>query len=312
MKLKTAWQSEAPLPDEEYLKKVWQAELQNLEGAFATEGEGMQRQQANIIPLVKASSLDTRAIDKKIEEVKFISRYSLRRAQAQISTPPVDIEALHKQDLELAEANASRMESPGNPHWQGHIWNPSYCGWWSSWNGEAEESPSQTCNSGAKRFDPRTQAWGEGWFDGDYSELHGYLAFQFSPPSWGHLHIYVYPWFHGYYSLFSDDAWYNSEYTRAEVDSWVDVHQNFWRSRQYQRRFTLTGSELHPTRYGRIDAQYTQAYYMNVGAGDTVTIRAGGRLYSYARAGGSHSVLNFQAGSANYIYVPYVYWYLHQ
>jgi hypothetical protein len=38
----------------------------------------------------------------------------------------------------------------------------------------------------------------------------------------------------------------------------------------------------------------------------------GARLYDYARAGGSHSKLNFQAGSANYVYVPYVYWYLHR
>jgi hypothetical protein len=73
----------------------------------------------------------------------------------------------------------------------------------------------------------------------------------------------------------------------------------------------MGGDELHPTRYGRIDGQYANSYYMNVGANDTVTIRVGVQLYCYARASGGRSKLDFRAGAANYVHIPYVYWYLH-
>ena len=116
---------------------------------------------------------------------------------------------------------------------------------------------------------------------------------------------------HGYYSLYSNDAWYKGESARAEVDTWADVHQNYWRARQYRRRFTMAGDELHPERSDRIDRQYGNHYYTNVGASDTVTIRVGVRLYCHAKASGGRSRLNFQTGGADYVYVPYVYWYLH-
>ena len=131
------------------------------------------------------------------------------------------------------------------------------------------------------------------------------------PPTWSHLRVYVYPWVHGYYHLYSDDDWYNSEYAYAQLDTWIGLYQNFWRSRDYRRRFTYGGSELNPTHYGRIDNQYIQAYYTDVGEEDTVTVRVGVQIYSYARAGGSHSILIFQSGDSNYVYVPYIYWYLY-
>ena len=111
--------------------------------------------------------------------------------------------------------------------------------------------------------------------------------------------------------LYSNDKWYTSGYARAEIDTWIQVHQNYWRPRHSHRRFTYAGDELHPTRSGRIDRQYGDNYYTNVGEGDTVTVRVGVRLHCYARASGSCAILNFQAGAANYVYVPYVYWYLH-
>jgi hypothetical protein len=306
--LKSNWESEKPVPDDGQLKEQWEAELKILRASIAQEDESSKRKMANREPLIKVSKFDP---DAQAKESKRISKESFRRAEAMIAKPPMDIEALHNKDLDLAKSIARLKEGPGNPSWWGYIWSAGYGGSWSSCNGESEEVPSVTFTTLNNRFDPRTQAWGEGWFDGDYSELHGYLAFTFNPPSWGHLHLYVYPWFHGYYSLYSDDEWYNSEYARAEVDSWLDLYQNFWRGRSYIRRFTLAGDEIHPTRYGRFDTNYSHYYFTDVGQGDLTTIRVGIRIYSYARASGSHSILNFQAGTGNYILVPYVYWYLH-
>lgn len=307
----TEFKSTKPNPDEEHLKKLWKAEIGNLEMSFAEEEEASRRRKVNTLPLLKAVGFSEEKVDQLLEEDKDLSKISLEKAEKKVAEPPIDFNPLHEQDLKLAQANAARIESH-NPYWWGYLFNASYGGWWSAWNGEAEEKPSVTFNVGAKRFDPRVQAWGEGWWDSDFSRMHAYLAFRFRPPSWGHLHIRTYPWLHGYYILYSNDTWYKSEYARAEVDTWVDVHQNYWRSRQYRRRFTMAGDELHPQRSGRRDAQYVNSFYTNVGENDMVTIRVGVRLYCRAKANGGRSKLNFQAGGANYVYVPYVYWYLHR
>lgn len=309
-KLMTEWKSTKPNPDEEHLKARWQAETKSFERSLAEAEGASRRRKANTLPLLKASGLSEGDIAKLLKEDKDLSRKSLMESEQQLAKPTFDIEALHGQDLKLAKANAERMKS-SNPTWWGYIWNASYAGGWWCWNGEAEEVPGVTFSVGSNRFDPRAQAWGEGWWDADFSTIHAYLAFTFRPPSWGHLHIHAYPWLHGYYSLYSNDAWYNSEYARAELDTWVDVHQNFRRDREYRRRFTMAGDELNPTRSDRIDRQYGNSFYTNVGESDTVTIRVGVRLYCRAKAEGGRSKLNFQAGAANYVYVPYVYWYLH-
>ncbi|UCE67604.1 MAG: hypothetical protein JSU85_06225, partial [Candidatus Zixiibacteriota bacterium] len=77
-------------------------------------------------------------------------------------------------------------------------------------------------------------------------------------------------------------------------------------------RFTKAGYEIHPEAEDRIDRQYGVHFYTNVGESDTVTIRIGVRLYCQAAASGGRSLLNFQAGAANYVKIPYIYWYLHQ
>ena len=198
------------------------------------------------------------------------------------------------------------------PAWAGFIWHASFCGGWMCWNGEAEERPRVICdNMKANRVEPRAQAYGEWWWDGDWSSVHGYLGFRLTPPSWDHLHIHTGLWLHGWYHLYSNDHWYNSAYALADLRTWVQVHQNFWRGRQYRRQFYMRGDELHPTRCGRIDRLCRHSYYTNVGAGDTVTIMVGAYLHCYARAGGNHSILDFMTGAANYVYIPYVYWYLH-
>lgn len=307
------WESTEPNPDEEHLKALWYAEVESLERSLREAEEASRRQQARIMPLIEGSGLSEDEIVGWLEEDAELSRRSWKESEPQISEPAIDFASLHEQDLSLAQANAESMESTGgNPWWQGWIFNPSYGGWWSAWNGESEEAPGVTFNFGGSRFDPRAQAWGEGWWDADWSHIHAYLAFRFRPPSYGHLHVHIYPWLHGYYSLYSNDAWYKGEYARAELDTWVQVHQNFWRGRQYWRRFTMSGGELHPERSDRIDGRFYHGYYTNVGAHDTVTIRIGTRLYCRGKANGGRARLNFQAGAANYVYIPYVYWYLHR
>lgn len=313
MKIAKEWKSEKPNPDEDFLKAEFNKEAKELESSISAEKAKSEKKHANIELLVKASGLSKQEIDRRINQSKADSKASLQRNERQLLQPAIDIEARHSQDRELAKRASDQLSPKGNPSWANYIWSPSNSGAWGSWNGEAaQEGPSAILNHVAERVDPRVQAVGEGWSDGDFSDIHAYLVFTFTPPSWGHLYVHVSPWFHGYYHLYSDDEWYNSVYARALLQTWVRVHQNFWRPMQYHSRFDLGGYELHPTRYGRIDTQYSQAYYTDVGAGDLVTILVGAHLHSFARACGSYSSLDFQAGNANYIHVPNVYWYLHR
>lgn len=310
--VKTKWETTKENPDEKHLKALFEKEVESQQAARASEEKHARRRKESLDLLIAASGKSERDLQKRVEEAVKDSKEAAREAERQHARPAVDFEALHEKDV--AQAKEIEMKSEGrhpNPSWYGYIWSSATGGWWSSWAGEAEEVPNVTIASSADKFDFRAQAWSEGWWDTDFSQIHAYLAFRFRSPSWGHLHVFAYPWLHGYYSLFSDRDWLNQAYARAEVDTWMDVHQNFWRGRQYRRRFTMGGDELHPTRSGRIDGQFTQVYYTNVGEGDTVTVHVGARLYCQAGWSGSHSSLNFQAGTANYIYVPYVYWYLH-
>lgn len=309
MAMERKWYSEAPNPDEDALRAEVEAEDKADESAYAEEAARAEAKMAEVAPLLKAANLTEADIDQKNQEAKIEGQHSLQRAQSLLSVPPMDIDELHAKDMSVTQGVARASTLKGNPSWSGFIWNASYGGWWSNWNGEGEEVPYTVINTGAERIDSRVQTWGEGWYDGDYSRAHGYLAFRFNPPSWGHLHIHVWPWLHGYWNVSSDDKWYNSSRGRVEVDTWMDVHQNFWRSRQYRRRLTVAGDDIN--RWGRIDRQYHHGYYTNVGANDTVTIRVGLHHYAYARSSNGRARVDFLSGSGNYVWAPYVYWYLH-
>ncbi|NNF97844.1 MAG: hypothetical protein HKM93_00555 [Desulfobacteraceae bacterium] len=309
--LRTGWESTEKNPDEDFLKKQIQEENKIFEQNIALSAEASRQKTANISMLLESTGIKKDIIEKQLKYDAERSVKVIKDAEKSLLKPTMDIETMHKQDIEQARMIAKKMKSPGNPHWQGYIWNASYGGAWWNWNGEGEEVPSVTFDVANNRIDPRTQAFGEGWWDADFSKINAYLSFRFTPPSWGHLHIITSPWLHGYYSLYSNDAWYKGEHAKADLDTWVDVHQNFWRSRSTNDVFYMSGDELHPTRSDRIDRQSTMRYYTSVGEGDPVTIRVGAQLYCRGKASGGQARLNFQSGGANYIYAPYVYWYLH-
>ena len=108
----TEFESTEPNPDEEHLKALWQAEINNLEASLAEEEEYSQRRRAQIWPLIEASGLSEEGIAQWVEEDTDLSRKSLEAAKPQLMEPPFDIEALHEQDVQLARANEELMESP--------------------------------------------------------------------------------------------------------------------------------------------------------------------------------------------------------
>lgn len=309
--VKSVWERTEENPNEGQLKKIWDSEVAALENAYSQEKQDVQRMEKNLEPLIKAGGFTTPQVTQLTNESRENSKKFFLDMDRQLITPPVNIEELHDADMRQMKMNAEQMTVQTATVWQGIIFNASYGGWCTAWNGEAEEVPNVTLNISQKRIDPRTQAWGEGLCDADFSQASAYLAFKFNPPSWGHLHVYVRPWVHGYYILHSNDTWYKQEYAAAKLNTWVDMYQNFWRGKQRIEQFNMAGDELNPQIAQRIDTQSIHNYSTQVGQGDTVTIRVGVDLYCRGRASGGRAQLNFQSGNANYVYVPHVHWVLH-
>ncbi|MBN1188805.1 MAG: hypothetical protein JXA46_03555 [Dehalococcoidales bacterium] len=304
------WKTETPNPDENLLKA--EAEAETEESSIVMEASYVRDKDKNIESLIKASGLSKQDLNRKSKESENASRASLRKNSPLLLRSPFDIDARHNQDIELAKRTSDLIKSKGDTCWQGYIWNACNCGYWSEFNGESEEVPSIKCNKAKNLVEPKAQAFGEGWYDTDFSKIHAYLSFSFSPPSWGGLQITANPWVHGYYYLYSDDDWYNDVYAYVVFTPWIQIHQNVWRPRNYYPGLVCGGQEIHPVRYGRIDKQYSYSYFTQVGEKDTVTISIGVYLYCKARASGSLSVLDFKTGDANYIYIPYIHWSLYQ
>jgi hypothetical protein len=308
MVIRTDWQTTEPNPDEEVLREEIGAKLKLRDTYFKEEMMMEQQREQDIAVLLRAGGLDYEEMPRMIADSKLASRRSLEEVAPLLMQPIKDVQTLHEKDMQQVKANLKLLKGLKTKPMSGFLFDPIYGGAWKSWNGETEEIPAATTDTATNKVDLRTQAFGEGWWDADYSEVHGYLAFRFTPPTWGQLHVYAYPWLHGFYNLYADDTWYKSEKAEAKISTWVDVHQNFWRTRNYATRFHMTGSELHPTRYGRMDHQYAHGFHTPVGEGDPVTIRVGVRLFSYGKASGGRSTLDFHAGNANYVKIPYLYW----
>lgn len=307
----TEWESTGPLPDEEHLKALWHAEIESLERSLAEGEELSRRREASMLPLMEASGLSQGDISERLEESADRSRRSLEESEPQLAKSPIDFEALHEQELSIVLANAERMEGH-NPGWGGVIRKPLLNGYLMWWGDRPFEKPSVTFNPGARRFEPRAHAWGKGWWYEDKTALSAFFLYRLTPPSWGHLHIHTGLWLHGYYSLYSDDEWWKGERALAEVETFVRAHQGRWRSRQLQRRWHMSGDELNPTRYGRIDRLCEHIYAVHVSAGADVHIMVGVHLRCEGRASGGRALLDFSRGADNYVYSPYVFWFLHR
>jgi hypothetical protein len=311
-KIITEWESTKPNPDEKHLKAVWTVEIENLKRSREYIEKVSQRRRANGLAALKKVGLGHADVEKLVKEDAVGSMQFYKESKSRLVKPTIDIEALHKDDLKLAEEHEKRIKPTGNPAWAGYIRQASYGGHWIGYEGDAHEVPHVTWDVPANRLDADAHAWGKGCYDQDFSEIHAYLAFTIKPPSWGHLQIYTSPWLHGWFSLYSDDEWYNDVYTHATVDAWCDSYQHFWSPRTYQLQFNLGGPEIHPAYANRIDHPLSITHSRNVGEHDTVTIRVGIKIYCFAKASAAHSIVDFLTGDANYVWIPYVYWKLTQ
>ena len=308
-KITASMYSEQPNPDEDELKRLWDAEVASIQSEFEAAAEHAKRRQAALEPLIAATGFDRRKINAELKEARGRSDATLARARRAVADPPINFEAMHEKERELMGAEPETFETSGNPYYHGggtlsHVTNAGTSRVYTS---GSDEVAKITYDRPRNHIDARTEAYGEGNFDADIGIANGYLGFTLYPPSYGNLELKADIRLVGNYYLYADDEWYNAEYAKAEISTWIEIHQVVLRDRSQLDRWSAGGSELHPTKYGRFDRAYIHPCVTYVGSNNPVTIRVGVRLKSYARANGSRAILDFHSGS-NHIWVKEVSW----
>jgi hypothetical protein len=110
--------------------------------------------------------------------------------------------------------------------------------------------------------------------------------------------------FHGFYILYSDDGFWDSKEAHARMDLSAVGYQYNYKSTGSTNVFDLDSQNINVN--DRFDGWRTM-YYSDLLGVDQAYLRASASFYVYARGGGSTAQLNFSAGNANYIGVPWVY-----
>jgi hypothetical protein len=308
VEVKTNWQSSEPLPDEEQLKALWQSEVASREWSLKQEEAAEARREADLPQLLRAVALSEAEFEDRRQEGIERAAGLRQESEAQLAAPPIDIDALHKHEIEVAEASVSAPESLPPPGFYGHVWHPFSHGWSGHWCGSASHDVQFDLNG--KRIEAYANVDGLFWSLSELS-MNAYLAYQMVPPSSGQLYIRVPLWWHGWYYAYSDAAGYFwSAYARVRLRTWVQAYQGTWRGRQVRTRLWIRGAELHPAQNGRMDTSGQHGYVVNVVGQARVIIRVGIHLDVYARDTPATAMLNLWGHPANYFYVPYVFWVL--
>jgi len=296
------------IPDQELLKREWEAELKYQELSFEAGQEPLKRRQENHKILIEKLGLD---VESQFKQEKIFSEKFIKETEAKLLKPPFDIEALHKEDLKSAKAHEKQM---GKSVIMGNIWSAAGGGGWTTWtSGDPADTSYYLINAGARKIDAKAHATGDGYgFDLDFSRVNAWLTFYVTPPVWGLLTIKATIYLHGSYSLYSNDTSYTFGMAVTTVDTWIRMATAGGGPTSYdkKRHLTIAGQELHPTYCGRVDAKKTQTLSYEVEAGEQVHILVGVLLYCSAQAAGSQALLDFYSGSANHVYIPNITWYL--
>lgn len=171
--------------------------------------------------------------------------------------------------------------SDGSIYWQGY--NPGNIDVWTAASG----SGSGLFGTGAGSF----TAYMDWWFT--------YAA----PQNRNYAHTIWVP-FHGFYILYSDDGFWTSKEAHARIDLSAVGYQYNYKAAASTNVFDMKSQNINVN--DRFDGWRTM-YYSDLLGADQAYLRVSASFHVYARGGGSTSQLNFSAGNANYLGVPWIY-----
>jgi hypothetical protein len=130
--------------------------------------------------------------------------------------------------------------------------------------------------------------------------------YSFVPQAYRFHGINPYTTYRGFYTVKSDDHWYDSHFARARVTNSVNVFQYNWKGWNEIELMNVQGDNINADSQ-RFDTTRNHYYSALLAAGDRAWILNRVTLYVYARGGSAFSKLDFGTGIGNYVVAPYVY-----
>jgi hypothetical protein len=192
----------------------------------------------------------------------------------------------------------------------GHLVAPNSLGWFTPYYGTLHGSDGtvywQGYNPGNIDLWDSASGSGPGWFGTGAGSFTVYLDWWFTynaPANRNYGHTIWVP-FHGFYILYSDDGFWDSKEAHARIDLSAVGYQYNYKATGSTNVFDLDSQNINVN--DRFDGWRTM-YYSDLLGADQAYLRVSASFYVYARGGGSYAELNFSAGNANYMGVPWVY-----
>jgi hypothetical protein len=115
----------------------------------------------------------------------------------------------------------------------------------------------------------------------------------------------IYVPFNGFYIVRADDGFWDSKEAKVRIDLSARGYQYNWKAGSSTNVLDISSQNINVN--DRFDGWRTAYYADLLGGGDSAYLLVSASFYVYARGGGSYAELNFSAGDANYIGVPWVY-----
>jgi hypothetical protein len=130
--------------------------------------------------------------------------------------------------------------------------------------------------------------------------------YSFVPQTYRFYGINPYTTYRGFYTVKSDDHWYDSHFARATLTNHVNVYQYTWKGWNDIELMNVQGDNINADSQ-RFDTTRNHYYSALLAAGDRAWILNRVKLNVYARGGSAFSKLDFGTGVGNYVVAPYVY-----
>jgi hypothetical protein len=191
----------------------------------------------------------------------------------------------------------------------GHLVAPSSLGWFTPYYGTLHGSDGsvawQGYNPGNIDLWDSANGGGSGIFGTGAGSFTVYMDWWFTyraPQNRTYGHTIWVP-YHGFYILYSDDGFWDSKEAHARMDLSAVGYQYNYKATGGTNVFDLDSQNINVN--DRFDGWRTM-YYSDLLGADQAYLRVTASFYVYARGGGSTAQLNFSAGNANYMGMPWV------
>jgi hypothetical protein len=240
------------------------------------------------------------------DQVQFVEQAQGRSDDLAKSTKS-EIDEIRNKLTDSEPSAKSRDEDPGFRRLRAPV--AAFAGWVTPYYGDGfnqDGSPFNGYNPG--RFYPLAQASGSGTgiFGTGASAMTVVCDwwFVFYPDVNRNYSQEIYVPFRGFYIVRSDDGIFTSKKAEVNINLSAQGYQYNWKPKETTNVLHVSDDNIDVNE--RFDGQRKHYYSSELGA-DAAYLLVTAEFYVYARGGGSHAELNFRAGTANYIDIPWVY-----